>query len=251
MLAEERRQEILKIVNNQGSVHVTELSNLLNVTEETIRRDLETLDEQKELKRTHGGAVALESNKLELSFNLRKDKNIEEKKEIARKAIELIEPGDTIFMDASSTSLYLAREMTDLQHITVITNSVGIIFTLTENKNINIISTGGTLRPNSLSFVGPLTCDTIGNYFADKMFASCKGLSPLHGATDSNELEIEVKKKMIVQSKKTFILADSSKFEHVGLSQFASLEQIEKIITNCKQSELEKSFKENFCHLFF
>ncbi len=232
MLAEERRQEILNIVNAEGSVHVSELSKKMNVTEETIRRDLETLDQQQLLKRTHGGAVALENNRLELSFNLRKDKNSKEKKEIARKAISLINPGDTIFMDASSTSLYLARKLINMDHITIITNSIGIMFTLAENKNINIISTGGTLRAHSLSFVGPLTNGTIDKYFADKIFASCKGISPEHGATDSNELEIEVKKKMVKQSQQVIILADQNKFSQVGLSQFAAANQINYLITN-------------------
>ena len=232
MLAEERRQEILNIVNIKGSVHVSDLSIKMNVTEETIRRDLETLDQQQLLKRTHGGAVALENNRLELSFNLRKDKNSGQKKEIAQKAISLINPGDTIFMDASSTSLYLARELVNMDHITIITNSIGIMFTLAENKNINIISTGGTLRPHSLSFVGPLTNETIDKYFADKIFASCKGISPEHGATDSNELEIEVKKKMVKQSQQVIILADNSKFSQVGLSQFATTNQLDYLITN-------------------
>ncbi len=232
MLAEERRQEILSIVNADGSVHVSELSKKLNVTEETIRRDLETLDQQQLLKRTHGGAVALENNRLELSFNLRKDKNSGQKKEIAQKALSLINPGDTIFMDASSTSLYLARELTNMDHITIITNSIGIMFTLAENKNINIISTGGTLRAHSLSFVGPLTNETIDKYFADKIFASCKGISPEHGATDSNELEIEVKKKMVKQSQQVIILADQSKFSQVGLSQFVAASEIDFLVTD-------------------
>ncbi|MFW5991934.1 MAG: DeoR/GlpR family DNA-binding transcription regulator [Halanaerobiaceae bacterium] len=116
-----------------------------------------------------------------------------------------------------------------------------MIFTLSENKDINIISTGGTLRPNSLSFVGPLTCNTIGKYFADKLFASCKGISPLHGATDSNELEIEVKKKMVQQSGKKYILADSENFDRMGLSQFIDIEQIDKIITNMNKEEIRTS----------
>ncbi|QTL96727.1 DeoR family transcriptional regulator [Iocasia frigidifontis] len=233
MLAEERRQEILRLLDNKDSVHVSDLSKILDVTEETIRRDLDVLDKKKLLKRIHGGAVPLVSNsKNELNFNIRQNKKIKEKKQIAAKAIELIEEGDTIFLDASSTSLFLARELKKTQNITVVTNSIRIIFELSDLNNITVISTGGILRPNSLSFVGPLANETLKKYFADKIFASCKGIAVDYGATDSNELEIEVKQNMIKQSKKVIILSDHSKVNEIGLTQFASIEEIDTLITD-------------------
>lgn len=247
MLAEERRQEILHLLDIKGSVHVTDLSKELNVTEETIRRDLDILNQRKLLKRTHGGAVPVEiNNKIELSFNIRQNKKIKEKKQIAAKTIELIEEGDTIFLDASSTSLFLAKEIKKINNITVITNSIRIIFELSNASNITIISTGGILRPNSLSFVGPLANETIQKYFADKLFTSCKGISIEHGATDSNELEIEVKKNMIHQAKKVIIISDSTKLNEVSLTQFASIEDIDTIITDdLIDKNIEKSFEKN------
>lgn len=233
MLAEERRQEILRLLDNKDSVHVSDLSKTLDVTEETIRRDLDVLDKRKLLKRIHGGAVPLVSNnKNELSFNIRQNKKIKEKKQIATKAIKLIAEGDTIFLDASSTSLFLAKELKKTQNITVVTNSIRIIFELSDLNNITVISTGGILRPNSLSFVGPLANETLKKYFADKIFASCKGISVNYGATDSNELEIEVKQNMIKQSKKLIILSDHSKVNEIGLTQFASIEEIDTLITD-------------------
>lgn len=241
MLAEERRQEILKVLHRDGRVHVANLSKTLNVTEETIRRDLEILHKRNLLRRTHGGAIPINSNdnRAELSFYKRRERNVEEKKEIAAKAVQLIKEGDTIFLDASTTSLFLAKKLKTLNifNLTVLTNSVLVVFELTDNKDISIISTGGILRRNSLSFVGPLAKDTIKKYFADKLFASCKGISPIHGATDSNELEIEVKKNMLQQSKEVIILADHTKFEEIGLTQFAAVEQINQIITDSKVAQ--------------
>lgn len=233
MLAEERRQKIIEKINIDGTVHVSDLSKELDVTEETIRRDLDILDQRNLLARTHGGAVAVENNsKAELSFNVREDRLKKYKLEIAKKALKLIEEGETIFLDASTTAMYLARQLSSINNLTVITNSIKIMLELIDEDNITVISTGGTLRSNSFSFVGPLANETVKKYFADKIFASCKGVSTQHGATDSNELEIEVKENMIKQAKEVIIIADHCKLNGVGLAKFAEFDQISKIITD-------------------
>jgi len=243
MLAEERRQKIIELINQNNIVKVNELSEKLNVTTETIRSDLDKLEKQDVLKRTHGGAVAVD-NQQELSFNIRKDKNKKEKKEIAKKAVSLINDGDTVFLDASSSAFYLAEEILNLQNITVITNSNTIVTELAKNEGITVISTGGMLRRNSLSFVGPLTNTNIKNYNANKAFLSCKGVSVKHGATEVNELESETKKNMVEKSEEVYILAKVTSVNEVGLSQFASIEEINKVITSDEIPEdLLESFK--------
>lgn len=237
MLAAERRREIIKLINNKGIVHVAELGNTFEVTEETIRRDLDILQSNNQLKRIHGGAVSLQTEETDLSFDTRKEKNVNEKKEIAIKAAKFIQPGDTIFLDASSTSLFLARELDSTKNITIITNSIRIVYELADNTNINLISTGGILNPKTLSLVGPLANQSISKYFADKLFASCKGISIEHGATDSYDLEIEVKKRMIKQAREVIIMADHSKFNEIGLTRFASLDNINKIISDSRLSK--------------
>ncbi|RCW61073.1 MULTISPECIES: DeoR/GlpR family DNA-binding transcription regulator [Halanaerobium] len=233
MLAEERRQRILEKINIDGTVHVSDLSEELDVTEETIRRDLDVLDERELLSRIHGGAVAIETNsKAELSFNVRENKMKNSKTEIAKKAVNLIEEGETIFLDASTTAMYLARELANLNNLTVITNSIKIMMELIDYDNITVISTGGTLRSNSFSFVGPLANETVKKYFADKIFASCKGITVQHGATDSNELEIEVKENMIKQTNEIIILADHCKLNQTGLAKFVNFEDIDTLITD-------------------
>lgn len=230
MLAEERRQQIIKLLNKKNIVKVNNLSKMFEVTTETIRSDLDKLERKGILKRTHGGAVTEETHQ-ELSFNIRKDKNKKEKKEIAKKAVSLIKNGDTIFLDASSTAFYLAREILNLKNLTIITNSNTIVTELAKNENITVISTGGILRRNSLSFVGPLANKNIKNYNVNKAFLSCKGVSVNQGATEVNELESETKKNMVEKSKKVYILAKKTSINEVGLSQFASIEEINKIIT--------------------
>lgn len=235
MLAEERRQIILEKINSQGTVHVSNLSKELNVTEETIRRDLDILDDRSLLSRTHGGAVALETNsKAELSFSVRENKLKKSKIEIAKKAVNLVKEGETIFLDASTTSMYLARKLSNINHLTIITNSIKVMLELIDCQNVTVIATGGILRDNSFSFVGPLANETVKKYFADKIFASCKGISIDQGATDSNELEIEVKENMIKQAEEVILLTDHSKLDQIALAKFVDFSNINKLITDSK-----------------
>ena len=229
MLAEERRRQIIALLNLRGSIQVSELSSSFSVTEETIRRDLDILNGRNLLKRTHGGAVALQSRH-EVPFDVRKQVNIEEKRQIAAKAAGLVQPGDTVFLDISSTAMFLAKELSNMKDITVIANSTRIVLEFIDKKDITFISTGGILRPNSYSLVGPLANDAVSKYYADKFFSSCKGFSLKHGATDSNELESEVKKNMMRRSSSLYLIIDHTKLDETGLIQFASVDEIDTII---------------------
>lgn len=229
VLAEERRRQILAMLNARGSVHVSELSASFGVTEETIRRDLDTLDARNLLRRIHGGAVALQSRQ-EVPFDVRRQTNVEEKRQVAAKAARLVEPGDTLFLDISSTVMFLAKELANMKDITVITNSARIALEFIDKNDVTLISTGGILRPNSYSLVGPLANDAASKYYADKFFSSCRGFSIKYGATDSNELESEVKRSMVKRSSRLYLLMDHTKLNDIGLTQFASVDEIDTII---------------------
>lgn len=232
MLPEKRRADIVEDLNSSGSITVSKLSDKFNVTEETIRKDLEKLDNQGLIKRIHGGAVPVKSNFNELSFNIRKEKNIKEKNKIAEKAVELIEENSILFLDASTTCLFLAKKISSIKGLTVITNSIRIMFELSKNNNVSVISTGGYLRSKSLSLVGSLANETVKKYNVNYFFASCSGLSIKAGATETNEFETEVKISMVEQSEKTIILADHSKIDKSSLTTFAKIDQIDMIITD-------------------
>lgn len=231
MLAVDRRRKILDELNALGSIMVTDMSVQFGVTEETIRRDLGKLEKEGLLRRIHGGAISLKT-KHEYSYQIRSHQQVAEKQAIARKAREYICNGDTLLLDASTTVLCLSNLLEGFRDLTVITNSVLMTLELANMPNITTICTGGLLRPNSLSYVGPLTNQGINRYHADKLFFSGKGISVSLGLTDSNEMDIEVKQTMVKQAKEVILLIDHTKFSQTGLTQIAPLHNFDRIITD-------------------
>lgn len=237
MLVAERHQKILEHVNEQKSVRVTSLSEMFSVTEETIRRDLEKLEEQGKLIRSHGGAVSIRSlDSQEISYQEREITNIEEKKQIARVAVKHINEGDKIILDASSTAWYVAKALPNIE-ITVLTNSIKVATELSKRKSIVVISTGGILRSESLSYIGPLAESSLGQYFVNKAFISCKGFHFENGMSESSEQQARVKHEMVKIADKIYIMIDHSKFGVQAFSRFSDLNSVDYIITDDKNDE--------------
>lgn len=177
MFALERQKRILEQLKTAGAVTVSRLSAELGVTEETIRRDLEKLEKQEALVRTHGGAVPLDENKQEVSLERRKKINTGTKEKLAKKAVRYITPGDTVFIDASTTTFFIAEELKHFHGITVITNSLRVANELSGLPDIKLILVGGTVSMNQ-SLVGSMAENNIQNhYFVNKMFFSSRGIS--------------------------------------------------------------------------
>ncbi len=243
MLALERQKKILEALNQEGAVLVSKLSEELSVTEETIRRDLEKLEKQEALIRTHGGAIPVDENVYELSLEKRKNTNTSAKELLAEEAVKHIMPWDTIFLDASTTTFYMAKEIKKMQNITVITNSVRVINELSGIKDIKVIGIGGLLSQNQ-SFVGSHAEDTIKNtYFANKMFFSSKGVMEEDvWVLESNEQECAIKQKMIDNSTKRYYLCDKSKIGRVGFVKLTPFSKIDYFISDYTPSKdwLEK-----------
>lgn len=237
MLAIERKRKIISLLEEQNSVLVPELSKIFNITEETVRRDLEKLESEGLLKRTHGGAVINDSITTDLPLKIREVTNIEGKRNIGIKVGEYIKDGDTIMLDSSSTALQIAERIKDKRKITVITNSVKVVSELAGAKDCNVISTGGNLRGNAMSFVGHLAENTIKNFNVDVAIICCKGVDMEKGITESNEMEAEIKKAMISAADKTFMVVDYTKFNKVSFVKMLKLEQVDKIFTDRKLSE--------------
>lgn len=238
MLVAERRRKIYQLLNERGSIRVSELSELCQVTEETIRRDLDKLDSEGKLLRSHGGAISVKEAQAETSYLERETTNADLKLSIARKAVFYIHENERIILDASSTAWYMAKMMPDMP-LTVLTNSIKVAVELSQKEKIQVISTGGLLSPRSLSYVGPLAERSLELYHVDKIFLSCKGLHLQRGISESNELQALIKKKMISISDKTFLLADSSKFGIQSFIQVAEWDQIHHLITD---HQTEKAF---------
>lgn len=239
MLAIERRRKIMSMLNENHSVLVTELAQLFNVTEETIRRDLEKLESEGLLKRTYGGAVLIESTSAEVPFSFREVTNIEGKRAIALKLVQYIDDGDTLVMDSSSSALQVAKLLKTKKGLTVITNSLKIINELSNSKDIKIISTGGTLRTNTLSLVGPFAIDTLNKLSANKAIISCKGFDVDKGFTESNELEAEVKIAMLNIAARKYFIVDHTKFNKVSLVKLIDTKKVNAIFADKNMSEKE------------
>ncbi|MED4225883.1 DeoR/GlpR family DNA-binding transcription regulator [Neobacillus cucumis] len=233
MLVAERQKKIVELVNERLSIRVTELSKIFSVTEETIRRDLEKLEKENLLIRSHGGAVSIEKEQGEVSYLEREITNAEQKKAIAASAVRLIEPGDQIVLDASTTAWYVAKELPDMP-LTVLTNSIKVAIELSKKEQIKVISTGGTLLSQSLSYVGPLAERSLSMYHVNKAFLSCKGVHLERGLSDFNESQALLKKQMIEIADETILMVDSSKFGTRAFSRINPVSNIDCIITDSK-----------------
>ncbi|PSL36275.1 DeoR family transcriptional regulator [Planomicrobium soli] len=236
VLVAERRKKLTSIVNEKGSSRVSELSQIFNVTEETIRRDLENLENEGKLKRSHGGAVSIKGNDLEAPYFEREIRNVNEKMAVAEEAVKYVSVNDRILLDASTTAWYMAKILPDLP-LTVVTNSMKVAMELANREKISVIAVGGTLLQKSLSFVGPQTTNALEFYHVNKAFISCQGIHAERGISDSNEMQALVKQKMSEIADKTFLLADYTKFGLQAFSKVAPIEAIDYIITDSKTNK--------------
>ncbi len=246
MLALERQKKILELLSIEGAVMVSRLSAELGVTDETVRRDLEKLEAKELLRRTHGGALPIDEGSYELSLEKRKGLNVEAKQAIAHKAVQFIASGDSVFLDASTTTFYMAKEIKNMKNVTVITNSIRVINELSGVEGIKAIAVGGVVS-NNQSLVGATAENYITeNYFADKMFFSSKGIGNSVGILEGNEQECYIKQRMIANSRIHYYLCDKSKVGRVGYMKLTALENIEYLITDAKfDEELSGIMEEN------
>ena len=231
MLAVARRTQIRNILLEKKSVTVTELSKKFSVTEETIRRDLQQLENEGFLSRTYGGAFIQDGVLNEVDLRLRETAYIDSKEAIAAKCAELIYHGDTIFLDASTTATFVAKQISNMR-ITVVTNSLMVIDQLKDCESVRLIAIGGAYSPKSKAFNGLATMKGLEGYYLDKVFMSCRSLSIEHGITDSNEEIAMVRKTLLKCSDATYLIADKSKFGKTSFVHICDYEDIDTIITD-------------------
>ena len=207
------------------------------MTGETIRRDLEKLENEGLAKKTYGGAVLNESFNIDLPYTVRKKANVGSKQQIAETIAAMIEDGDHLILDASSTALFIARRMKDKKNITVITNSVEILLELSDRNGWKILSTGGRLKEGGLALVGYQAERMISTFHVDYAIFSCKGIDMEHGITDANESDAQIKKMISKAAKKRILAADHSKFDKISFTQVCELSEIDMIVTDEEPSE--------------
>lgn len=231
MLSVERRNQITEKLQTEQRVLVSELAAQYSVTEETIRRDLEKLEREGVARRSYGGAVLWDSGKMDLPSSVRKRKNVTAKEKIAKTIMQLVQDGDHILLDDSSTAYFVAKALRLKNNLTVITNSIEILSVLSDVQGWSILSTGGTLREGSLSLVGYRAEEMLRSYYVDKAIISCKGLDLERGYTDSTDESAQIKKAMMDSARKTILTVDSSKLNRISLVQIGHLQQLEALVT--------------------
>jgi DeoR/GlpR family transcriptional regulator of sugar metabolism len=224
----ERQRQILERLNAEREVKISELKEMFSVTEMTIRRDLEKLEAAGNIRRTFGGAILVSRD---IALNERFGMMSEAKMRIGKAAAALIQPGESIFIDAGTTTLQIARYLPKGLPITVITNAITIAMELM-GKQIQTIVTGGVLIEATAALSGPTTEKMLANLSFDRVFLGATGLHPAHGFSNSNMLEAEIKKLAMKRTKETNIVMDHSKFGTQVLFSFASLGEVQRVITD-------------------
>jgi len=236
MLAVERRNLILEKLQDEKKVVVSELSTLFDVSEETIRRDLDKLDKEGLATKSYGGAVLNESS-LDMPFNVRKKRNMRGKQVIAELVSGLVKEGEHIIVDPSTTAVSIAKALKSRKRLTVITNSLEVLVELSDVSGWDVICTGGTLRENYLALVGSRTTDVIGSFHADKAILSCKGIDRERGITDSNEMFSQVKQTMLKSAKQRILAVDCTKFDQVAFSRIGEFSAVDMVVTDVRPSD--------------
>lgn len=233
MTTYERRQSLLDILRKQPGLRVPELAQALDVSEGTVRNDLNALEGEGRLRRVHGGAVINDQDQFQnYSFMLRYKNNVAAKLAIAREAAILVEDGDSILLDASSTDYYLARALSERKRLRVVTNGFEVARELAQNPSNSVILIGGVVNNNSSSVTGLLSERIIEELHIEKAFLSCSGFSLERGMTEILLAEAQIKRKVIESSQQLFALVDSSKFGKEDLTPFARPDKITRLFTD-------------------
>ena len=230
MLTPERHQLILSLLKEHGVVKLQELIERTNSSESTIRRDLVQLENENKLRRVHGGAAFVHGNQLEPSYIEKTAKNIKEKQAIAKYASELIQDGDSIYLDAGTTTQELIPYL-DHKGLTVVTNGVNLIEPILE-KGITTYLIGGVLKPSTKALIGSRALSSLNLYRFDKCFLGVNGIDLKYGFTTPDPEEALIKQTAMSLAKETYILADYTKFNEVSFSKISSLKDVTLITDN-------------------
>lgn len=229
---ERRRDQILAHLGAHDRTSVSDLSQLLGVSEVTVRKDLDLLEAQGLLTRVHGGAVVSGRGRLELYFAAREQEHLDEKRRIGQAAAALIRSGQRIFLDASTTALQVARLIKDREDLVVVTNGLYTALELNFCAGITTIVVGGTMRRRSSSLVGSLNYNSLQRLRVDLGMFGARGVTAQDGLMESEMDEAQLKQQMVSASGVVVGIVDSSKFGVVSFSAFALPHEIDRIITD-------------------
>ena len=233
--ADERQAEIVRLVEDQGRARVTELAESFGVSSVTIRKDLDVLADEGRVIRTHGGAIAPRIRGQDLAYDVRDRMQQAEKAAIGRLAATRINDGESIIVDASTTSLYLARELMQRspgQSLTVVTNSIRLATEMSVRPDISVLLMGGRVRGRSLSLVGQLGDGVLQRVNVQKAFVGASGFTTEEGLTETTEEEAQIKRAMVAAAREVYALVDNSKWGRVASATFCRLDELTGVLTD-------------------
>lgn len=232
MLKEERYLKIVDFVNKKSAVTIDELRAKFHISQSTISRDLQVLNNAGRLIKTHGGALSHSTGlATEPSFTYRKTQYTDEKQRIAKKAIEYIRSAETIILDSGTTTFWIAKLLGEIEDLNIWTNDFYIALELLNHKNIDITMLGGRLRRKYFNTLGVLTNQLIKNIHLDRLFLAVDAINVEGGLMVYSTEEAELKRMMIEKSKETIVVCDHSKFEKMALMRICQINNIQRIIT--------------------
>ena len=232
MFANQRHEYICDLLRHQRRIEVIEAAKLLEVTPETIRKDLDQLEREGVLRRVHGGAILIENLRAEINIDSRLQLSNEEKVAIATNAVSLLRDGDSIIIDSGSTTHLFAQCIPEGIELMVVTNSPHIALSLSNRPELSVLLIGGRLRSKTASTVDAWAIDALQDIRVSIAFMGANGISVERGATTPDPSEAAVKRGMVQAAKEVVILADSTKFGDEKFARFANISEISKLITD-------------------
>ena len=232
MLAEQRRLKILDLMREDGSASVRALSETFSVSEPTIRQDLEKLETEGFIVRKHGGAFLKSVPQQVQAMSLEHLENMDKKRVIGRKAAEFVHHGETIILDAGSTTTEMVEYLALKQNLKVLTNALNIVLRLGATPNCTVFTSGGQFKPPTLSLTGEKAAEFFSDVYASKLFLATAGISFDAGLTYPGFSDLYVKNAMIKAAKEVFLVADSTKIGKVSLASLGGLDLIQTFITD-------------------
>jgi DeoR/GlpR family transcriptional regulator of sugar metabolism len=251
MFAPERIRIIKGILLNKKHINVTDLSNMLNVSEVTIRRDLEKLEGEKFLTRTHGGAIINDPAEDEEVLPVSDDPWFEERLEVGEVAAHMVLDGDVILLSSGSTNFCVARKILSKRNLTVLTNDLNIASELSTNPTIKVILPGGDLNPKGMTLSGKLTEENIRSFFVEKAFIEVEGASATRGYTVQSMEKASLIGEMVRITKQCIIVCHHRAFDNIAFSQIGPLSMANKVVSTPKVPDAyKKFFFENNIQLF-
>jgi DeoR family fructose operon transcriptional repressor len=236
---EERWRDILSILAEHGRIRVGRLAERLGVSEATVRRDLESMQAQGLLQRTHGGAMLPLPTAFEVSFDESQTRALAEKSAIGRCAAALVQEGESIIIESGTTTLEMAKYLSDFRRLTVLTNSLAISKVLSDYEGIEVHVLGGSLRRQSASLVGPWVLEILRTVRVDTAFLGANGLSAEFGISAPNIFTAETRKAMMGAARRRIALADHSKLGVESLYRVAPISSLDVLVTDADASEAQ------------